>query len=115
MNTPTPMAIKASLILDVTASMPTQMNQGKRLVEHLAQNPRSPSGHVSQSCSISNISDVTSYVNPYLRTHNLMIGCERPITPILNQFKEKSNNFLWSIYSVPETANDEIYNQARET
>jgi hypothetical protein len=115
MNTPTPTAIKASLILDVTAAMPTHMNQGKRLVEHLAQNPRSPSGHVSQSCSISNISDITSYVNPYLAKHNLMIGCEKPITRILNKFNEKSNNFLWSIYSIPKPANDDVYQREADT
>ena len=111
MNTPTPTAIKKPLVLEITDAMPAHMLQGKRLFEYLSNHPKAPSGHVAQSCSIGNISDVAHAVNPYLRKHNLMVGCEKPLTPIINKFKEKSNQFNWSVYQVPQPANDSTYSQ----
>jgi hypothetical protein len=34
------------------------------------------------------------------------VGCQKPVVRILNKFKEQSNQFNWSIYHVPEAAND---------
>jgi hypothetical protein len=95
-----------NLIATILESMPKDMSQGRRLVQYLADNPKASSGYVSHNCSIGNISDTAHYVNPYLRKHQLMVGCEKPVIRILNKFKEKSNQFLWSIYRVPEAAND---------
>jgi hypothetical protein len=99
----------------IASELPHDMLQGKRLVKYLADNPKAPTGHVAQSCSIGNISDVVSYVNPYLIKHSLMIGCEKPPLAIINKFKEKSNQFLWSIYSIPKAANDDVYQREADT
>lgn len=101
--------LEDSKTLDVLSTMPTHMLQGRRMFEYLAKNPKSPTGYVAHHCSIGNLSDVAHYVNPYLRKHGLMIACEKPVKPILNKFKEKSNQFLWSVYSVPEAANDSVF------
>jgi hypothetical protein len=110
-----PVQLQDSKILSILAGMPDHMLQGKRMVSYVAANPRSPSGYVSQQCSLSNLSDVSRYVNPYLAKHNLMIGCEKPIIPIINKFLEKSSQFLWSIYSVPKAANDDVYQREADT
>jgi len=34
--------------------------------------------------------------------------------PIINKFSEQSNQFLWSVYELPEAANDSIYSQEVE-
>jgi hypothetical protein len=98
--------INDDLTATILDSLPSAMSQGRRLFQYLADNPKASSGYVSQNCSIGNISDVAYYVNPYLVRHQLMIGCEKPVVPVINKFKEKSNQFLWSLYSVPEAAND---------
>ena len=105
--------LNEAVILEVLARIPDHMLQARRMLEYLAQNPKAPTGHVAHHCSIGNLSDVAHNVNPYLYKHKLMIGCEKPLTPIINKFKEKSNQFLWSVYSVPKAANDSIYLQAQ--
>jgi hypothetical protein len=107
--------LQDSKILSILEEMPAHMLQGKRMLEYVAQNPKSPSGYVSQHCSIGNLSDVARYVNPYLVKHSLMIGCQKPPMPIINKFKEKSSQFLWSIYSVPKAANDDAYQSQADT
>ena len=113
MKTATAIRLESDKILTVLSRMPDHMLQGRRMLEYLAQNPKSPTGYVAQACSIGNLSDVARYVNPYLVKDNLMIGCEKPLTPIINKFKEKSNQFLWSVYKVPQAANNSIYLQAQ--
>lgn len=98
-------------ILEVLADLPPHMLQGRRMVEYLGQKPKTSTGELAHSCSIGNLSDVAHYVNPYLVKHNLFIGCEKPLRPIINKFNEESNQFLWSVHSVPEAANDESYSQ----
>ena len=100
--------------LEILKGLPEHMLQGKRLVELLSQKPHSPTGHVAQHCAIGNLSDVARNVNPYLFKHGLMIGCEKPLQPIINKFSEQSNQFLWSLYGLPVAANDAIYSQEGE-
>ena len=97
--------------ITILAEMPDHMLQGRRMVEFLSQNPRTPTGAIASECSIGNLSDVAHYVNKYLHKHNLMIGCEKPMKPIFNKFNERSNQFLWSIYEVPNVANDDAFDQ----
>jgi hypothetical protein len=93
------------LTAKILASLPLKMSQGRRLVQYLADNPKASSGYVSQNCSIGNISDVAYYVNPYLVEHGLMVGCEKPVVRVWNKHGE-SNQFIWSVYRVPEASND---------
>jgi len=97
--------------LELIGALPDHMLQGRRMVEYVAQKPKAPTGHVAQHCAIGNLSDVARNVNPYLFKHGLMVGCEKPLMPILNKFSEQSNQFLWSLYELPEAANDAIYSQ----
>jgi hypothetical protein len=94
------------LTAKILASLPLKMSQGRRLFQYLSDHPKASSGNVSQNCSIGNLSDCAHYLNPFLRKYNLVVGCEKPVIPIINQFNEPSNNFLWSVYRVPEAAND---------
>jgi len=97
--------------LEILNELPDHMLQGRRMVEYVAKNPKAPTGHVAQHCAIGNLSDVARNVNPYLFKHRLMIACEKPLQSIINKFKEPSNQFLWSVYELPEAANDAIYSQ----
>jgi hypothetical protein len=106
MTSVTAVQLDEDLTAKILDSLPSKMSQGRRLFQYLADNPKASSGYVSHNCSIGNISDVAFYVNPYLRKHQLMIGCQKPLIRILNKFKEQSNQFNWSIYQVPEAAND---------
>ena len=110
MKTAQPTPLAADKTLEILSELPMHMLQGRRMVEFLSQNPKTSTGVIASECSIGNLSDVAHYVNKYLRKHNLIIGCEKPIKPILNKFKERSNQFLWSIYDVPSVANDDNFN-----
>jgi hypothetical protein len=98
--------INDDLTATILGSLPSGMSQGRRLFQYLSDHPKASSGNVSQNCSIGNLSDCAHYLNPFLRKYNLVVGCEKPVIPIINQFNEPSNNFLWSVYRVPEAAND---------
>ncbi len=113
MKTANAVRLENDQILTVLARIPEHMLQGRRMFEYLAHQPKATTGNVAHHCSIGNLSDVAHYVNPYLVKDNLMIGCEKPLTPIINKFKEKSNQFLWSVYKVPQAANNSIYLQAQ--
>ncbi|MCT2531551.1 hypothetical protein N2382_11860 [SAR92 clade bacterium H921] len=82
-------------------SVPHQLSQARRLIEHLAQYPDSVTSDVAKKCAIGNISDVARKVNPTLFEHGLFISCRRPVMPIKNRFGEMSNMFLWGIYRLP--------------
>lgn len=86
--------------------LPETMNQGRRLLALLGRRSKIITREVNQTCSIGNIADVAAYVNPYLHSEGLMIGCETPPDKIINKFGEPSNQFLWSIYDVRQSEND---------
>ena len=95
--------------LELISSLPAHMLQGIKLVQYLSQHPKAPTGHVAQHCAIGNLSDVARKINPHIYKRGFMIGCAKPPTPIINKFSEQSNQFLWSLYELPEAANDPIY------
>ncbi len=91
-------------------ALPAFFNQAHRMVEFLSEHPHSPSGHVAHHCAIGNLSDVAHKANKFIYPLKLFIACERPPTPLRNRFNETSNQFLWSLYRLPEeAANDPIY------
>ena len=107
-----PIQLQDQDTLELIGSLPDHMLQARRMVEYLSKNPKAPTGHVSQHCAIGNLSDVARNVNQYLYKKGLMVGCEKPLTPIINKFSEQSNQFLWSIYKLPPAAaNDSVYLQ----
>ena len=95
--------------LELISSLPAHMLQGIKLVQYLSQHPKAPTGHVAQHCAIGNLSDVARKINPHIYKRGFMIGCVKPPTPIIDKIKEQSNQFLWSLYELPEAANDPIY------
>ena len=111
MTKSTAVRLEDSKTLEILKGLPDHMLQGRRMIEYIAKNPKAPTGHVAQHCAIGNLSDVARNVNPYLFKHGLMVGCEKPLMPILNKFSEQSNQFLWSLYGLPVAANDAIYSQ----
>jgi len=111
MQNATAVRLEDNKTLEILKGLPDHMLQGRRLIQYLAENPKAPTGHVAQHCAIGNLSDVARNVNPYLFKHRLMVGCEKPLQPILNKFSEQSNQFFWSLYALPEAANDAIYSQ----
>lgn len=101
-------------ILNIISALPDHMLQGRRMIEYLSQNQESPSGYVAHHCGIGNLSDVARHVNKIIFPMKMMIACERPPIPIHNKFGEPSNQFLWSIYAIPEAANDPDYSLKKE-
>ena len=89
--------------------LPPTFNQAIRMVEFLSSNPKSPSEAVMANCSIGNLSDIARRANPFIMPKGYMLGCEKPIYAVMNEFSEPSNKrvFLWSIYCIPEQANDD--------
>lgn len=82
-------------------------HQAYRLINYLADNPRSVTVDVNRACAIGNISHVAHKINQRLLwKHGLFIGCERPASPVPNRFDEPSQMFLWSILAKTEAAND---------
>jgi hypothetical protein len=105
MTSVTAVQLDEDLTAKILDNLPEHMAQGRRMVEYLAKHPKSPTGYIAQYCSIGNLSDVASYLNPYLVEHGLMVGCEKPVVRVLNRHGE-SNQFIWSVYRVPEASND---------
>jgi hypothetical protein len=96
-------------LIDVIRLLPGDYLQARRMVEYLGQNPQTPTGRVAHHCGIGNLSDVARKLNPHIYGTGYFVGCERPPRPINNKFGEASNQFLWSIYELPEAANDSEY------
>lgn len=95
-----PSKLDQETINKLTSILPDQMKIGKRLITFIGENPKSPSGYVSNNCAVSNISDSAQYVNKRIYEHGYFIGCEKPRRIIKNKFGENSNQFLWSVYKV---------------
>lgn len=87
----------------VLSSIPDQLSQAKRLIEHLAHNPDSASSTVASTCAIGNISDVARKINSTLFKHGLFVSCKRPI----NTSNAVSRGFLWGLYRLPKEAANE--------
>jgi len=79
------------------------------MVEYLSHYPHSATGYVAQHCAIGNLSDVAHKLNPFIYKAGYLVGCERPARPFLNKFGEASNQFKWSVYQLPDAANDSEY------
>jgi hypothetical protein len=99
-------------LLEVLRSLPSDFDQGHRMLNYLGYRPNSITGDVAHVCAIGNLSDVARNANSYLYKHGLIIACEPPSVKIKNRFGEDSNQYLWSVYRLPEAANDPIYQQA---
>jgi len=95
--------IPPDVLSSILNALSERFKQGQRLVEFLASHPRSITVQANQACSIGNLSDVASKVNPTLYRYGYMIGCERPPFQIRNKFEEPSHMYLWSVYSIKST------------
>ena len=109
LDTNTPVKLSESETIEAIGYLPPHSLQARRMVEYLSISPYSPSGRVAHICGIGNLSDIARKANAYLFLLKLFISCERPSTPIINKFGEHSDQWLWSIYRVPEAANDPVY------
>lgn len=73
------------------------------------------STHCHNKASISNLSDVATDLNGHIRQYGLYAACNYPTRIGLprrcNQFGEKSNDYIWSLFQMPTAANDSQYNQ----
>ena len=89
--------------------LPPNFNQAIRMIDFLSRNPKSPSEAVMVNCSIGNLSDIARKANPYLMPKGYMVGCEKPICSVVDEFGGPSYKrvFLWSIFCIPDQANDD--------
>ena len=101
-----PTTIPPDKLCRIINTIPASFKQALRLVEYLAERPRTVTVEANKACAIGNLSDVAHKVNPILYRAGYMIGCERPPSAIPNRFGEASNMFEWSIFAVPDAAND---------
>ena len=86
-----------------------------RIVELLAEHPEQPTVQVNQICSIGNISHVVNtHINPHIVKIGLYVACSRPPKPLINKFNQKTGQWLWSLYRLPEVANDAVFDEAGE-
>ena len=106
----TAVRLAESEVIKALDTLPNNAHQARRLVEFLSYHPKSPTDQVSLFCEISNVSDVVKRANAYIFSVGLMISCERP--PI--QHMDDSVVWVWSIYKVPESANDPVYDKSEE-
>lgn len=86
--------------------IPERKRQAFRFVKFLANNPRTRAGDVMKVCSLSNPSHVRRKVSPYLALDGYVILCESPENKLFNRFGDPSEEQLWSVYCVDESAND---------
>ncbi len=100
MKEPKPTTLDPAQSLKLIKIISPYASRCHRLIEYLSQNKQAPSGHVANACSIGNISDTASDINPSIYKEGYFIGCEKPLVRILNKFGEPSNEHLWSIYKV---------------
>lgn len=101
-----PTTIPPDKLCRIINTIPASFKQALRLVEYLAEHPRTVTVEANKACVIGNLSDVARKVNPILYREGYMIGCEKPARPIPNRFGEASNMFLWSVFSLPDASND---------
>lgn len=72
----------------------------KRLVLHLSMNGRRATGALRAACSVGNISDAVSYINPVLENAGLKIINYPPAVPFTNAFGEKTKMHYWELVEV---------------
>jgi hypothetical protein len=90
-------------------------NQQRRLLDYVANNPKSLTLAVNRAIAIGNCSAMAKRVNKKLLPLGYVIACFRPINSISNRFGERSSMFEWSLFRFPQTAaNDSCYDSVRE-
>ena len=67
------------------------------IIQHLADNPRTPVSELNTICSVGNVSDVSLKYNSALRKHRLAIGCSQPPVCYINQYHMPSMMHEWSL------------------
>ena len=102
-----PTTIPPDKLCRIINTIPASFKQALRLVEYLAERPRTVTVEANKACAIGNLSDVAHKVNPILYREGYFIGCEKPARPIPNRFGEASNMFVWSVFEVGKAANDD--------
>ena len=101
-----PTTIPPDKLCRIINTIPASFKQALRLVEYLAERPRTVTVEANKACAIGNLSDVAHKVNPILYREGYMIGCERSPSAIPNRFGEASNMFMWSVFALPDASND---------
>lgn len=101
-----PTTIPPDKLCRILNTIPSRFKQAIRLVEYLADRPRTVTTDANRACGVGNLSDVSRKVNPILYREGYMISCEKPARPIPNGFGEPSNMFEWSVFAVPDASND---------
>lgn len=111
-----PVNLEQSVIDTVQESIPKGFKQAQRLFCYLAKT-KDGKERVTKFCnmktSTSNLSDVARKLNPYLWKHCLQISCQKPsvlgVPQPKNQFGEKTDEYVWSIYHLRDAANDGVH------
>ena len=101
-----PTTVPPDKLCRILNAIPASFKQAVRLVEFLAERPRTVTIEANHACSIGNLSDVARKVNPILYREGYFIGCEKPARPIPNRFGEPSDMYEWSVFSLPDASND---------
>lgn len=72
----------------------------KRIVLHLGMNGRKATGALRAACSIGNISDAVSHINPALADAGLKIINYPPKVPFTNAYGEKTQMHYWELVAL---------------
>jgi hypothetical protein len=90
-------------------------NQQRRLLDYVANNPKSLTLAVNRATAIGNISEVASRLNEKLIGHGYVMVCFTPDDPISNRFGEPSRMAEWSLFTLAQiAANDPCYDSVVE-
>lgn len=103
-----PATLDADELKAALQSLREKKGQTHRMVRYLAKNPKSSTAFVASDCAIGNVSDCAIRANESLYKADFFISCQRPHPAIQNRFGEPSAMFLWSLYRLPEAANEAV-------
>jgi len=84
----------------VKAAISNMRGGPKRMTQHLADYGPTPTGELSATCAIANLSAAAFIANEYLRPHGLVIVAKLPEKLLVNRFGQKSMSHIWKIVAL---------------
>ena len=87
--------------------LPKEFRQAHRLVQFLAENPKTDAAIVRSICEVGNISDVAKKANVFLEPVSLMISCASPPEPQSLNWSMYGNDYANTRYSRLDQVNAE--------
>lgn len=80
--------------------IPDSSKQFKRMVKHVAFHPDTVTTQLCIACASVNLSDVARKHNHLIEPAGFRVDCYKPPYRIDNRFGERSNQYLWGLYTI---------------